>query len=86
MFIFSYDHDQVPRKLRVGVPIENHANTIYTRAMYEKFYDELFESGRFAITSKISESEYLVTDTKQDTEEPTTQFTLTLQGTSKITC
>ena len=86
MFIFSYDHDQVPRKLRVGVPIENHANTIYTRAMYEKFYDELFESGRFAITSKISESEYLVTDTKQDTEEATTQFTLTLQGTSKITC
>jgi len=86
MFIFSYDHDQVPRKLRVGIPIENHANTIYTRAMYEKFYDELFESGRFAITSKISESEYLVTDTKQDTEEATTQFTLTLQGTSKITC
>ena len=47
---FSYDHVQVPRKLRVGVPIENHADTIYTRAMYEKFYDELFESGRFAIT------------------------------------
>ncbi|XP_039841858.1 protein FAR-RED IMPAIRED RESPONSE 1-like [Panicum virgatum] len=82
----SFVTNQVPRKLRVSVPIENHAHTIYTRATYEKFYDELFESGRFAITSKISEYEYIVTDTKQDTEEATTQFTVTLQGTSKVTC
>ncbi|KAF8775567.1 hypothetical protein HU200_004341 [Digitaria exilis] len=31
---------QARRKLRVGVPIEHHANTIYTRAMYEKEENE----------------------------------------------
>ena len=31
--------------MRVGAPIEEHADLVYTRAMYEKFYDELFEAG-----------------------------------------
>lgn len=35
--------------MRVGVLIEEHAKEVYTRAMYEKFYDELFESGKYAI-------------------------------------
>jgi hypothetical protein len=37
------------RKRRVGVPIERHAETIYTRRMFERFYQELYESGGFLI-------------------------------------
>ncbi|KAG0519311.1 hypothetical protein BDA96_09G253100 [Sorghum bicolor] len=35
---------QVSRRRRIGVPIEQHAETIYTRAMHERFYNELYES------------------------------------------
>lgn len=37
------------RKRRVGVPIELHAESIYTRRMYDKFYNELYCSGGYAI-------------------------------------
>jgi hypothetical protein len=32
---------QMRRKHRVGVPIERHAKQLYTRRMYDKFYNEL---------------------------------------------
>ncbi|CAM0870364.1 unnamed protein product [Alopecurus aequalis] len=36
---------QVNFLLRTGVPIERHATRIYTRAMFERFFRELFRSG-----------------------------------------
>ncbi|CAL4899403.1 unnamed protein product [Urochloa decumbens] len=50
----------VSRRLRVGAPIEEHANAIYTRAMFEKFYDELYEAGKFAIHERSDEGEFKV--------------------------
>lgn len=40
---------RVTRKMRVGAPIEWHADSVCTRAMYKKFYDELFEAGKFRV-------------------------------------
>ena len=35
--------------MRVGAPIEEHADSVCTWAMYKKFYDELFEAGKFRV-------------------------------------
>lgn len=42
------------RRLRIGVPIERHAELIYTRSMHERFYNELYESGAFVIVDKAA--------------------------------
>ena len=74
------------RKLRTGLPIEDHAHTIYTRAMYEKFYDELFESGKYTIKSKIGQDEYVLTDARADMEDAAAYIHVRLQGTERVTC
>ncbi|CAD6211561.1 unnamed protein product [Miscanthus lutarioriparius] len=43
---------QMSRRRRVGVPIERHAEAIYTREMHERFYNELYESGAYTIVDK----------------------------------
>jgi len=74
------------KKLRVGVPIERHASTVYTRAMYEKFCDELFESGSFAIFKRINASEFILVDTKNEEEIEAKHFRVKLEGDNKISC
>lgn len=76
----------VSRKLRVGVPIEEHAQSLYTRAMYERFYDELFESGKFAIISEMSNSSYLIGPCKIIDDDRKQEFVVTMEGDEKITC
>lgn len=78
--------NQVNRKLRTGLPIEDHAHTIYTRAMYEKFYDELFESSKYTIKSKIGQDEYVLTDARADMEDAAAYIHVRLQGTDRVTC
>ncbi|RLN36385.1 hypothetical protein C2845_PM03G31250 [Panicum miliaceum] len=50
----------VRRQLRVGVPIEEHTKEVYTRAMYERFYDELFESGTCAFGQERDTQKYIM--------------------------
>ncbi|TVU35741.1 hypothetical protein EJB05_17644, partial [Eragrostis curvula] len=57
------------RQLRVGVPIEKHARAIYTRAMYDRFYRELFQSGSYAICQREGDRDFMLVDTRRD-EEP----------------
>ncbi|RLM69233.1 hypothetical protein C2845_PM17G11090 [Panicum miliaceum] len=59
----------VSRKLRVGVPIEEHAEKVYTRSMYEKFYDELFEAGKHSVKAIEEEGQYVVSRTIRNSEE-----------------
>lgn len=54
------------RKLRIGVPIEQHANEIYTRAMYEMFCDELFHSGSFAIDNALGNGVFTLVERNFD--------------------
>ena len=50
--------------MRVGAPIEEHADLVYTRAMYEKFYDELFEAGKFCVQREDGNDRFIVSPAK----------------------
>jgi len=54
--------------------------------MYEKFYDELFESGSFAIFKRINSSEFILVDTKNEEEIEAKHFRVKLEGDNKISC
>jgi len=44
---------QMTSKLRLGAPIERHAQDIYTRAIYERFCYLLYKSMDFVIMSAM---------------------------------
>ncbi|KAG0540465.1 hypothetical protein BDA96_03G411500 [Sorghum bicolor] len=78
---------QVSRRRRIGVPIEQHAETIYTRAMHERFYNELYESGSFAIVEKgIQEERFTVVHTKEIGRDDARVHVVRLAGAEKVTC
>ncbi|KAM0894146.1 hypothetical protein ACQ4PT_024649 [Festuca glaucescens] len=52
---------QVNFILRAGVPIEKHGTRVYTRAMFERFYRELFRSGSFKCTEDDDGCRYILT-------------------------
>jgi hypothetical protein len=54
----------VKRRQRIGVLIERHAEEIYTRAMYERFNDELYYLGSYTIQASSSVNEYIVSHYK----------------------
>jgi len=57
------------RKRRIGVPIERHTEEIYTRAMYERFNNELYHSGSYSIRQRLGTHDYMVAHFK-GTEGP----------------
>jgi hypothetical protein len=69
----------------VGVPIEKHAYTVYTRAMYERFYDELFQSGSLTIKGRSSPNTYTVIDSS-DEDNMTSEFEVRLPDSNTATC
>jgi hypothetical protein len=77
---------EMQRKKRIGVPIERHAEAIYTRAMHEKFYNELYESGAYAIKDREGEDRFVLMHTKEMGQEDGREFNVTLQGDDKIEC
>ncbi|KAL6657673.1 hypothetical protein ACP70R_005453 [Stipagrostis hirtigluma subsp. patula] len=78
---------QKRRVLRINVPIEKHAQQIYTRAMYQKFGDELFQSGSFAIRKVIPPGRYVVYDTREDPNYAYNEFHVELASDHRIiTC
>jgi hypothetical protein len=77
---------QVSQKLRFGVPIESHANEIYTRAMYEIFCDEMYAAGGFAISKVCGEGVFVVVETNHDRNKDAKEFTVSFKLSVKITC
>jgi len=53
----------------LGVPIERHAEEIYTRATYERFNYELYHSGSYSIRQRLGTHDYMVAHFKE-TEGP----------------
>jgi len=51
---------QMTSKLRLGVPIERHAQDIYTRAIYERFCYLLYKSMDFVIMSRSNGNRFVV--------------------------
>jgi hypothetical protein len=48
--------------LKIGVPIELHAKSAYTRAMYNKFEEQVFKSGSFAVLGSTEHNKIVVRD------------------------
>ncbi|RLM54828.1 hypothetical protein C2845_PM10G11160 [Panicum miliaceum] len=76
--------NQLDRKLRVGVPIERHASTIYTRAMYGKFYDELFRLSRYAIKSRNEGGTFILREARYLAKDDAPEFNVTVCGDESI--
>ena len=70
--------------MRVGAPIEEHADLVYTRAMYEKFYDELFEAGKFCVQREDGNDRFIVSPAKLSSDG--VQKNMLLLCTERISC
>ncbi|XP_066380798.1 protein FAR1-RELATED SEQUENCE 1-like [Miscanthus floridulus] len=74
------------RKHRVGVPIERHTELIYTRRIYEKFYNELYYAGGYAINSRTSDGIFEVAHSALDGNPDQVFYKVLYDGGDKITC
>ena len=74
------------RKRRVGVPIERHTELIYTRRIYEKFYNELYYAGGYAINSRTSDGIFEVAHSALDGNPDQVFYKVLYDGGDKITC
>ncbi|CAO2165069.1 unnamed protein product [Urochloa humidicola] len=77
---------QVNRKLSTRIPIESHANAVYTKAMYEHFTDQLYQSGSFVIKEKPSATEFILIDVRLEGSDIARDIHVTLQGDDWIHC
>ncbi|CAN6236835.1 unnamed protein product [Urochloa humidicola] len=71
---------QVNRRLTTRLPIESHANKVYTKAMYLHFTNQLFESGSFILKGKISSTEFILTDIRLEGSDIARDIHVTLEG------
>jgi hypothetical protein len=75
------------RKRRVGVPIEIHAEAVYTREIHERFYNELFESGAYRIVDKSGNGQrFAVVHTNEIGCNDARRYDIVLEGIEKIKC
>ncbi|CAM0151159.1 unnamed protein product [Urochloa decumbens] len=70
------------RALSKGVPIEEHAAKVYTRAMFEKFGEIIFESGSYVVDEKEKGKAYVVRHIRSDRRETWSQveFDVTIRA------
>lgn len=74
------------RKRRIGVPIERHAEAIYTRAMHEKFYNELYRAGSYTIERRAGGAEYRLVHFKEVGEPNVRDFIVQYDEPHRISC
>lgn len=74
------------RKRRVGVPIERHAELIYTRRIYEKFYNELYYAGGYAIKRRTSDGSFEVAHSAFDGNADQVFYKVDYATGDKISC
>ncbi|OQU86059.1 hypothetical protein SORBI_3003G007000 [Sorghum bicolor] len=77
---------QMRRKRRVGVPIERHAESIYTRRMYDKFYNELYSSGGYVIKSKDNDGNFEVAHSYTDGNPDQVCYKVRYDGGDNVYC
>ena len=73
---------QKSRVLSKGVPIEEHAAKVYTRAMFEKFGEIIFESGSYVVDEKEKGKAYVARHIRSDRRETWSQveFQVTIRA------
>ncbi|PAN09742.1 hypothetical protein PAHAL_2G048600 [Panicum hallii] len=72
----SFEESRSKEKSRVlskGVPIEEHAAKVYTRAMFEKFGEIIFESGSYVVDEKEKGKAYVARHIRSDRRETWSQ-------------
>ncbi|CAO2183235.1 unnamed protein product [Urochloa humidicola] len=82
----SFETYQRNRKLRTTEPLEEHANAVYTRGMYERFNYQMYQSGKFRIKERISAKEFILIHNKIKDEEEAYKFHVTLHDDDYIHC
>ncbi|CAL5011138.1 unnamed protein product [Urochloa decumbens] len=82
----NFETEQVSRKLTTKLPIEKHANKVYTKAMYLHFCDQLLESGSFILKHKASTTEFILIDTRLEGTDIARDIHVTLEGENYIRC
>lgn len=77
---------QMHRKRRVGVPIERHAEALYTRKMYDKFYNKLYLSGGYEIKNRGTDGTFEVAHSLYDGNPDQIRYKVSHVPGDKITC
>lgn len=77
---------QMRRKHRVGVPIERHAEQLYTRRMYDKLYNELYESGGFLVKGRDVDGLFVLAHSCAEGNPDQLTFTVRYECSDKVTC
>ncbi|KAL6647947.1 hypothetical protein ACP70R_015384 [Stipagrostis hirtigluma subsp. patula] len=67
--IFEENRSKKKPRIKKGVPIEEHAAKIYTRTMFEKFSEIIFESGSYVVDEKEKGKLYLARHIRSDRRE-----------------
>lgn len=70
----------------MGVPIERHVESIYTRRMYDKFYNELYSSGGYVIKSKDNDGNFEVPHSYTDGKPDQVRYKVRYNGGDKVYC
>ncbi|CAL5091092.1 unnamed protein product [Urochloa decumbens] len=81
----SFEEKRSRKRSRVmskGVPVEEHAAKIYTRAMFEKFDEIIFQSGSYVVDEKERGKTYLARHIRSDCRESWSQveFEVTIRA------
>lgn len=75
------------RQKRMGLPIEEHAEEVYTRAMHDRFYSELYESGSYILQSKSTcNQRFTVVHNKEKDNPEAKTYSVILEGEFSISC
>ncbi|KAG2640309.1 protein FAR1-RELATED SEQUENCE 5-like isoform X1 [Panicum virgatum] len=81
----SFEESRTKKKSRVlrkGVPIEEHAAKVCTRAMFEKFGEIIFESGSYVVDEEEKGKAYVARHIRSDRQETWSQvkFQVTIRA------
>ncbi|CAO2179633.1 unnamed protein product [Urochloa humidicola] len=82
----DYATNQVTRKLSTRIPLETHASKVYTKAMHHHFSDQLYQSGSFIIKGKLSETDFILRDTRLEGTPIDKDIHVTIERDTYIHC
>ncbi|CAL5012454.1 unnamed protein product [Urochloa decumbens] len=77
---------QVSRRLSTRVPIEGHANEIYTKRMYEHFSNQLYESGSFIVKEREGSTKFTLIDSRLEGTDIERMIHVCVEGEDWIQC
>jgi hypothetical protein len=68
------------------VPIERHARSIYTRAVYHIFREEIYKAGNYRIKERMNDYTFVLVHTMFDENPKANLFKVTIRYSEVIHC